>query len=65
MRVCDKHISERAYVFVALSDTDERFDLCAKCLEQVRAFLVGDVKTLEPAKPKGIIDRIKDSVKTG
>lgn len=62
MKVCDRHPPMKAESTVVFLDTEERVDLCGECLQQIRAFAGGEKKTLEP-KHKGILGRLKDSVK--
>jgi len=41
MRICDRHEAKKvkATDFLHLSSTDEHFDLCADCVDEIMAFI--------------------------
>lgn len=64
MRVCDRHNEERAASGIVIEETDERVDLCDRCLQEIRAFVGSEEQKLEPKRKKTLLERVKDSVKT-
>lgn len=62
MRVCDRHPRKPAMDVVSFETDDNKFDLCAECVEKIRVFL-GDfeVKDVEKPPKKSILSRIRES----
>lgn len=63
MKVCDQHHDRAAVDAIVVANDDTRVDVCAECKAAVLAIFSQPHEPVEAPRRRGLLDKIKDSVR--